>query len=90
MNLSVLIDDPGYRPDHAEFVVLYNGEPQSLEQSGRSIVTADEGERRIWFREMADDGGLVAFACGLEFDVQELEGAVSIYRISSDYLPRRG
>lgn len=90
MRLSTLAHDPGYRDDHAEFVVMLDGEPQSPELTGRAIVTADEAAGAIWYYPCAHDGGLLEWGGFADPSVEMVEGKVSVYRIRSEYLPRRG
>lgn len=90
MRISTAPTDPGFRADADEWAVLLDGEPQSATATGRVVVTADEALGCIWYRPADEDGDvLICEGFGSDWPLHEARGKVSVYRISSEMLPRR-
>lgn len=90
MRISTQPGDAGYREDASSWVVLLDGEPQSPAATGRAVITADEATGEVWYHPCADDGTLLMvgdFGCVL---TERAVGKVSVFRIESFCLPRRG
>lgn len=79
MRVSVKRDDPGYTPAPHAFVVFFNGEEQTLERTGRCIITADEEAGVIVFNKGERTSSGIRFEIeGDEFKTFTLQGVVRV------------
>jgi len=54
VRVSVNEGDPGFVSNAGDYLILFNGEPQRFAETGRAIITADEGGRFIeYYRAVA-------------------------------------
>lgn len=81
MRVSVGEKDPGYRIDAGQYRVLFNGEPQSFNLTGRIVRTADEEMGFIEFYQRAPDGRGIVTGEGGVFPTFVEHGTVVIERM---------